>query len=448
MSSTNISIGNSLHFSNLALFVCNLFINGSFRSLNLISTTDDDFSHHFVREIDSICSVPIVLLDYEKIPFLVSSTGAKQRNDDILQLIMLDPDRLNGKLEYLDDVASYYRVFIVSSLYIVSTKISPMLRSLEPGSKIVLHSSIKDELNAYRSETIDSSSIYVKNPTGNQTMSSYELLFGMHLKMRQLSIQSPRFISNNSYKKPELKIANRFITGFFVVQMHMSFISIYRMNIENSSTNNNIYEVHTGDHIYKEFSLTVGKVVDETIRASMEKMRNVIKLHVDSSLFGQLGEINRTDHILSLYPFYSSKIVVILVYGDDVRRESNLVWQKISRSFLFGSLFMASSIGLYVIRRKMKLNRNHFATASFDMLKIYLGYGDISGQHALENIFITATVVMNFFLISINIGYYTSSLTVAPKRVDTFEKLAKLKVPVYWSNILGHSTESAKAMLR
>lgn len=138
------SVPNISNFHNLALFICQLLIDGRFRSGHILNDPNV-FDGRLITEIESICprQFPWQISDISQ-PF-IPSWESHQLTDNILQLIFCDPKFMSVKIYQFKGYFIHYQIFIFSSIDETDTKgpisvikkLNPIiLRSL---STLVLH---------------------------------------------------------------------------------------------------------------------------------------------------------------------------------------------------------------------------------------------------------------------------------------------------------------------
>lgn len=138
-----------------------------------------------------------------------------------------------------------------------------------------------------------------------------------------------------------------------------------------------------------------------------------------------------------LYPYFFDDIIVMFIYGVNEQRQHRFAWTEIDHTCIYGVFFMFGMIVLYVIRSKVNKNRSGISMTILDMTNIFTGHNDMNYRHRLESIFITLLIVQIFLMQSIDLGDIISSLSRSQNRIDSLEKMAKLKIPYY--NVLEYN---------
>lgn len=114
------AISNVSNFHYLALFICDLFGNGPFRTVHIL-LNPKVFDHNIFMEIDSICSDPIPFYLTDITQSFEISDQKYDNVDNLLQLLFVDPENLAHDIELLGDKLALYRIFIFSSIFMIKT---------------------------------------------------------------------------------------------------------------------------------------------------------------------------------------------------------------------------------------------------------------------------------------------------------------------------------------
>lgn len=139
-----VNILNASSFNNLALFICQLFINGQFRTSHILYDSNVS-SVQIMIDIESVCPQPI--------PWLI--TNIQQRSsspwyhhkdtNSVLQLIFYDPNILRDEIEIFERYFTYYRIFVFSTTRQHKEKFK-IIRELSPSydsNTLILYYNIK-----------------------------------------------------------------------------------------------------------------------------------------------------------------------------------------------------------------------------------------------------------------------------------------------------------------
>lgn len=124
LNALSLTVSNVWNYNKLALFICQLFSDGSFRSGHIIYHSDV-FIDQFTSQIDSVCphSIPWKITDIE-LSSLSPFKNPIDTNDNILQVIFLNPRLLDRDIEKCMNNAliKYYRIFVLPSTDEIETK--------------------------------------------------------------------------------------------------------------------------------------------------------------------------------------------------------------------------------------------------------------------------------------------------------------------------------------
>lgn len=109
-----LSFPNFSNFYHLAVFICNLFIDGHFWNGHILYDSNV-FDVNLLNEIESVCPVYIQWLttDITQLHSFTLRTG--DQTDHIFQLIFFDPNHLEDKIGQITDYLTVYRAFILTS---------------------------------------------------------------------------------------------------------------------------------------------------------------------------------------------------------------------------------------------------------------------------------------------------------------------------------------------
>lgn len=132
MTLSNILVPNISNFHNLALFICHLFVGGSFRYGDIIYDPNV-FDGHLTTQIDSICPVQVPW----QITDITQSTSSyrqpNERTDHIMQLIFFNPEHFAQEIDKFNEYFTYYRIFVfLSRDEIEMEKSMSVVRKLSP----------------------------------------------------------------------------------------------------------------------------------------------------------------------------------------------------------------------------------------------------------------------------------------------------------------------------
>ena len=141
-----------------------------------------------------------------------------------------------------------------------------------------------------------------------------------------------------------------------------------------------------------------------------------------------------------VYPYMTTELRVIFVYGTDFRREMNIFLipraVQIAGAMILTFIF-AASITLYFIRRKLRLPRRDFMSALMDCWIPFIGGGNLQMHHRLEKWFFAILLFSAFFIMAVFSGDLIDCVVrVLHAKVSTFAELAEINPPIYSANEL------------
>lgn len=112
----NLIAPNIPNFSNLAIFICHLFLDGNF-NIGHILYDSKSFDNLLISEIGSVCSHSnsILWIRTDVIAAHSSSWKPNQQTDHVLQLIFFDPENLPSNIDEIEKLFTFYRLFVIPS---------------------------------------------------------------------------------------------------------------------------------------------------------------------------------------------------------------------------------------------------------------------------------------------------------------------------------------------
>lgn len=136
-----------------------------------------------------------------------------------------------------------------------------------------------------------------------------------------------------------------------------------------------------------------------------------------------------------LNPYITDELKVLFIYGPNFKRETDIfsvpksvvVVASMVLSFIFGAALL-----LYVMRRKLRLFRYDFLSATLDCWIPFIGGGILRPEHRLERWFFTILSLGAFFIMAVFSGDLLDCVVcVLIAKVNTFAKLAAINPPIY-----------------
>lgn len=163
------------------------------------------------------------------------------------------------------------------------------------------------------------------------------------------------------------------------------------------------------------------------------------------------SEKKTTNMIYYLYPYHSYKIMVVFVYGDDFKREKYHIFNKsagITASLVLTFFLLVAAVLCYV-RRSRHLRRDGYMSSFIDVLITFCAGGNLRVNHKFERWILGILLIGCFFLTALffELVLFPSFLE-RDRNIKTFEELAKVNPPVYYSYILKENIEVILGMLR
>lgn len=150
---SSLGISNVWNYQKLALFLCQMFIDGQFRSGHIIYHSNV-FNDQFTTQIDSVCPhfIPWIITDIDQLS-LHPFKKLVDTDDNILQVIFLDPQNLDEDMQYCIDLDyfKYYRIFVFQSTNEIEIEKQFLITKMyNPGYEssplIMYYDSLSDEL--------------------------------------------------------------------------------------------------------------------------------------------------------------------------------------------------------------------------------------------------------------------------------------------------------------
>lgn len=278
------NISGSSNFYNLAIFICQLFTDGQFRTGHIIYDPNV-FSSELITEIQLNCpySIPWIMTDVNRPPSQLWQPN--QNTDRILQLVFFDPDYLPKDTDDFNQLHTFYRIFVISSANqkIVERKITMLEQSkmVEEGNSVILvHESSDGSIRIHRSETMakgDQICLDDKNKIETydqmcelERRNLFDHTFGEYDQTWLTTVgYTGVHRMNESYsdwKQHELLNGKPFIANFFVANSYASYVNrteyIFRKTI--SSVDSRIVR-HKYHKFYEELTTDYSTIDQNTL---------------------------------------------------------------------------------------------------------------------------------------------------------------------------------------
>lgn len=167
---------------------------------------------------------------------------------------------------------------------------------------------------------------------------------------------------------------------------------------------------------------------------------------------GTLSRTNEKTITYPLYPFDSTELGIIFVYGEDFRRETNIMFFPASiriQATVIVSFIVLSAYILRKIRQECKLRGSSFVSTFMDILIAFISGGNLGMQHKLERIFFGILLIGAFFIMSIFGGDLLDCVyNTLNQKIEKFEQLVELNPPIYFNPSLTTYKDLVFEMLR
>lgn len=156
----------------------------------------------------------------------------------------------------------------------------------------------------------------------------------------------------------------------------------------------------------------------------------------------------------NLYPFTSERYMAAFVYGDDYPRPHPpgfLTILSVGNYWFICIWFSMATVILFIIRCQagIRYENNTISSAILDMIVVFCGGSRLRFRHKYDKVYLMIMIIGCFFLLSLCTSKFTSRIASKQlENINTFEKLSKLKVPIYVSNISGNDTQHINNALR
>lgn len=151
---------------------------------------------------------------------------------------------------------------------------------------------------------------------------------------------------------------------------------------------------------------------------------------------------------ITLYPYHSQAIIVVFIYGTNITYQTIFTKLLMLSAWNLQFFFFVATI-LYLIRGKIKLQRNDFAICVIDIGIVFVGGRRLHIMHKFESWFFGILSVVAILVNAIGLLAFLFPLFINPyQRVDTFEKLANINPPVYIASTLHAEVRIINTMLK
>lgn len=162
---------------------------------------------------------------------------------------------------------------------------------------------------------------------------------------------------------------------------------------------------------------------------------------------------NCSSKLSPLYPYDSTKIKVILIYGKDFRRlllpSGLLDIVLIGKHWFLFMWFVLSTLGLYSIRLVIGSKRNNIHSSAWSMFIVWISGGKLHYTHRIESFFLVIMLFAVFFVKAFGVGNFKSNIVIQESSgIVTFQELAKTRdIPVYLNHVFQDKTDTVLKLL-
>lgn len=225
-------ISNVTNFHYLALFVCHLFGNGSFRIAHIVYHPNV-FDQRLLLQIDSICSdsIPLYLTDITQ-SFPISHQKSYNL-DSILQMIFLNPANLADEIEQFGSANfALYRIFLFSSTTTMNQNILFEIhkRGIDTRTLITLYNESSvivfiENSSQSNGNVNEQGTIFILNHKTNlENLNLYDKTFGVYERMESIDIYRIDFYDSPHKFRPSFYLYDAFI-NYCHFHLNGSFIN-------------------------------------------------------------------------------------------------------------------------------------------------------------------------------------------------------------------------------
>lgn len=425
-----------MNFHCLALFICHLFADGNFRTIHIIFKPNT-FSYTLLEHIDSTCvdPIPFHLTDISR-PW-VWPWNENDNPNNVLQLMFLDPKTLTEDTEQVKKFFALYRSFAFSATDFIEpktrTSIAKRLQKFSESNNLVLNFgagnvSIYIDFDAQHPKPI----FTMNKETNSLHCNLFDHTFGQYERMLSISVKN--FDSDYTFDgiqeranyylnfDPTYYISNYY--NLFFNKTYINFTWLRPVNVD-------LKLISDQPQYYKELPRTCKLIPNDDNQIDH---RNTAELYIDSNSahYVLTSGLSRNSHIYKLYPYHSSKVIVVFVYGTDFKRERDifLVPKSILLVTILIILFMTlCSMTLFIARRKFNLPGNNITISIMDCLIPFIGGGNLQMEHRFERWFFGIMLIGGFFIIAVFGGDLVDTVVqIHSSKVKTYEDLAATNV--------------------
>lgn len=231
------------NYYNLALFICQLFIDGNFRTAHILHNPGT-FDDQLIIETASICSHPIPWLTTDITQPASLAWTPNDRTDHILQLIFLDSDRLPETSNHYKGYLTVYHLFVFQSSdeMHLRAQLTAMknIETVNFGS-MVLHQNLADD--SIHVHWIRNNGIKILYPQDQPTENIFDSTFGKYEETWLIAIKNtyeyPCEYDENIGKMLYTRDGEPFAANFLQRQLNGAFAYESMSSCKNSKLSSN-----------------------------------------------------------------------------------------------------------------------------------------------------------------------------------------------------------------
>lgn len=231
------TLGSQANFFNLSLLICNLFASGKFRLINILyhPLAIDNL---LLFSLDSVCPFQIPINTHDiSANETVLIDRRNQRTDSILQLIFLPPDQLNAQFNRIENLLTFYRVFIFETSHQLDLKQinAVATRNSSSSSLLLIYNSSNGALSEFilTKSSIQSAKLSNGQSNANEIFNS---VFGDKAAGRLLVVCIFIDVTCKAIKNLHIAIKDTKVFGsIYFKELKASFIDGIVWNCENVS---------------------------------------------------------------------------------------------------------------------------------------------------------------------------------------------------------------------
>lgn len=278
----NLIAPNIPNFSNLAIFICHLFLDGNF-NIGHILYDSRTFDNLLIFEIGTVCSHSnsILWMRTDVIAPHSSPWKPNQQTDHILQLIFFDPENLPSNIDEIEKLFTFYRLFVIPStneidihqqVYLLSksklSRKSLVLYQNLRRSSVCVHTITPEDTKECSNIAFDS--VCTQNIDKFKNDDLFEVTFGKYQQDWIITIEQTHLIPENqnhgSRKAFKFWNGNIFVANFLFTNLNAAYINMSIKDCTSSSCAwNHKFVQQKSRKFYKELSVEYRSIDKEKL---------------------------------------------------------------------------------------------------------------------------------------------------------------------------------------